>query len=254
MQTRNLIFFHSYKTSYFSRLGFTLTELLVVLAVIAVVAALLIPMVGRVRDAAQTSKSASNMRQIMNAAALHQAQFGTPVYYRRPIPGHGDLHFFQYFPVLYWDYNFDNLHSPFKPVDWRKVDPDRRHRFPLTAEIEVPLPSYGFNRSGPRMTYAREFGGELGGNIYIRPDTNLMARPERRAYFIESLGMTGATDTADLDARNPPRYAHQGGAAALVGFMDFRVGFVGKDDLLGAEGARWDENDRSYFWTGNPEN
>lgn len=50
--------------------GFTLIELLTVIAIIGILAAILIPVVGRVRDSARASVCASNLRQIGNAAHL----------------------------------------------------------------------------------------------------------------------------------------------------------------------------------------
>lgn len=50
--------------------AFTLIELLTVIAVIAILAAILIPVAGAVRDRANSSKSVSNLRQIGNAVAL----------------------------------------------------------------------------------------------------------------------------------------------------------------------------------------
>ena len=47
-----------------ARLGFTLVELLVVVAIIGILAALLVPVVGRMRNAALTTASVSNLRQI----------------------------------------------------------------------------------------------------------------------------------------------------------------------------------------------
>jgi prepilin-type N-terminal cleavage/methylation domain-containing protein/prepilin-type processing-associated H-X9-DG protein len=51
--------------------GFTLIELLTVIAIIAILAALLIPVVGRVRDSARAATCGSNLRQIGAAMVLY---------------------------------------------------------------------------------------------------------------------------------------------------------------------------------------
>lgn len=50
--------------------GFTLIELLTVIAIIGVLAGILIPVVGRVRESARTSQCASNLRQVFNLYML----------------------------------------------------------------------------------------------------------------------------------------------------------------------------------------
>jgi prepilin-type N-terminal cleavage/methylation domain-containing protein/prepilin-type processing-associated H-X9-DG protein len=64
--------------------AFTLIELLTVIAIIGILAAILIPVVGRVREAAKTSKCISNLRQIGGAAYAYAADHGDRLPPTRP--------------------------------------------------------------------------------------------------------------------------------------------------------------------------
>ena len=65
---------HSLKDKTPRREGFTLIELLTVIAIIGILAAIIIPTVGRVRATAKAGSCASQLRQISMALVLYQQE------------------------------------------------------------------------------------------------------------------------------------------------------------------------------------
>ena len=73
-----------YKSKFHSSKGFTLIEILTVIAIIAILSAILVPTVSQMQSTARKTKDLSNMRQIINASQVFASQNGDLM----PQPGH----------------------------------------------------------------------------------------------------------------------------------------------------------------------
>lgn len=75
------------------RAAFTLVELLTVIAIVGILAAIIIPTVGKVRETAQRTVDANNLREIVKAAHLYAAEnndrLPDPLTLRSQYPGLG---------------------------------------------------------------------------------------------------------------------------------------------------------------------
>ncbi len=152
------------------RSGFTLVELLVVIAVIAVLAALLLPVFARAREAARKNACASNLRQIGLAFAMYVGD------YDECFPNNGD------------------------PYLWM----GRRWRWPLQTYLAVVGQRDPTAPSDPNRSV------RFSPQVLICPsDPAAAAKWDSTSYgysvaFYHTAAQVNAMSTADLYAGSPP--------------------------------------------------
>lgn len=159
--------------------GFTLIELLTVIAIVGVLAAIIIPVVGKVRASTRASTSASNLRQI-GAANLLYAQdnrnFIVPV--RASSPGR----IWMQLLVPYAD--------PSKPDTFIFSDAivNTIYRDPAVPErINGDFYSQGYGMNWkPMLPEDTRFNDEQIGGWMVRPKVSTITHPTRRLLAVES--------------------------------------------------------------------
>lgn len=168
--------------------GFTLVELLTVIAIVGILAAIIIPVVGRVRDSAKATHCVSNLRQMGTAARLYSQD------HKNWTPPLG----YKFFQAV-WPYAYST--SKTIAISGSDLPPD------LAGSIfECPKAT---DDSAPTVTTKRSYGI----NSYLGPNTstdkttlgvplNLIATPSAAALAGDVKNSSGLLTSTCNDRHN----------------------------------------------------
>ena len=182
--------------------AFTLVELLTVIAIIGVLALIVFPIIGKIRENANTTKCMSNLRQIGMATSLHVNDKGAYPTITGNIPWTNVLHPYLSTQSIALPSGFNsNIYSP--------------HDVVMCPSVTLPRPddAYGYPRSysaNPNIIFSTTATGNANRAPVRAP---VIQRPAKIVLFIDGCqGNSGTTNSAallsDMTLLNNPNAAN----------------------------------------------
>jgi prepilin-type N-terminal cleavage/methylation domain-containing protein/prepilin-type processing-associated H-X9-DG protein len=167
--------------------GFTLIELLVVMAIIAILAALLLPVLGRSKAPAQSAKCVSNLRQFALAAQMYwEDNNGRTFAYGGIITNNGEIYWFGWIGG--------------GPEEKRPFDPAQGALYPYMGKGVDLCPSFDYASSQFKLK-ASVPTCDYGYNLFLSP---LDQSPVNMKTISQPAGLALLADAAQVNTFEAP--------------------------------------------------
>ena len=228
---------------------FTLIELLVVIAIIAILAAMLLPALGKAKEMAKQISCLGNLKQMGYAAAFYADDNGYAVTYKYGTAAAGNEVYWCSMIKPYLNSSAVNSSIPGSFFNGQRCS----LACPAVNDSEVNTTLFGGNK------------GTIGPNFYVYQITGAVKwlkdssfkQPSRLAFFGDSFGIllspNGSKFIDYFYRAGTPRLSHSNGTNIL--YYDFHADLRKKGSftyLYSAANPFISEIDKSPFWSPNP--
>lgn len=237
----------------YSRSGFTLIELLTVIAIIGILAAILIPVVGRVRESARAVQCVSNLRQIGQGIYLYAEAHGGNAPAGQDNRRHeqytgstGGTSFWSTFHGGLWPYVFDNTSGEIADIRNTAGTPNifqcptLYNGYPSASSAPADFFYSGeASGSGTNYSYALNHLAAPGGSLYDTVNLDSLSLSTQTVAVVECYMWHMAGTRYDLFGVVP-----HGGAANFL-FFDGHVERFNRSEIPEVD------DQEAAFWHGD---